>query len=212
MEEQTAFCPACGAPQIRVKTPEKPTEYQAMPDMELTPEQIAAVSNTPASIAVAQGIQWKSFIRTAAPLAALTALLTLAVPLFGCFILPISLIVAIHLYGRRYPIPIQGGQGARMGALMGALSFAFFSAFFLLIVLLNQAQYRQIISEVILKASAANPDPQAQQVFQWFATPDGMVTLTIVILVMALIFFLILGIGSGALVVTLGRPKNWPRR
>ena len=97
MEEQTAFCPACGAPQIRVRVPEKPTEYQAIPDMELTPEQIAAVSSAPASVVIGSGIQWKSFIRTAAPLAAFIGLITVVIPPLGFFaLLPICLIVAIH--------------------------------------------------------------------------------------------------------------------
>ena len=180
--------------------------------MELTPEQIAAVSSAPASVVIGSGIQWKSFIRTAAPLAAFIGLITVVIPPLGFFaLLPICLIVAIHIYGRRFPIPMQAGQGARLGALMGALSFLFFLVFFLIIVSLDQLQYREILVDVIQKTKAGNPDPQAQQVLQWFSTPDGLVALTIVFLVMALMFFLIIGMGSGALAVTMGRPKNRPR-
>lgn len=211
MEEQTAFCPACGAPQIRVRAPEKPTEYQAIPDMELTPEQIAAATQVPANVAVGTGIQWKPFIRTAAPLAAFTGLLTVAIPPLGFFVLlPVFLVLAIHIYGRRSPIPMKGGQGVRMGALMGILSFIFFSIFFLLIISLNQVKYREILVNKIHETSTSNPDPQAQQVLQWFTTTDGLVVFTIMILVMALAFFLIIGMGTGALAITLGKPKNRP--
>lgn len=211
MEEQTAFCAACGAPQIRVRAPEPPAEYQAMPDIELTPEQIAAVSGTPPGLAMGPGINWKSFIRTAAPLAALTGLLTVPIPPLGFFILlPVFLVLAIHIYGRRRPMPIKGGQGARMGALMGFLSFIFFSTFFLLFVSLNPVKYREILVSKIQEAAASNPDPQAQQIWQWFSTTDGVVALTIMFLVMALIFFLLIGMGSGALAVTVGKPRNRP--
>lgn len=213
MEEQTAFCPACGAPQIRVRAPEPPTEYQAIPDIDLTPEQIAAVAPPPPpGFVIGSGIDWKSFIRTAAPLAALTGLITIAIWPLGFFILfPALLVLAIRTYGRRRPIPVQGSQGARMGALMGFLSFIFFSVFFLLFVLSNLTTYREFIVSKVQEAAARNPDPQAQQIVQWLTTTDGVVAMTIMFLVMALILFLVIGTGSGALAVTMGKPKNRPR-
>jgi hypothetical protein len=213
IEEQVAFCSACGAPQIRVSRPqEQPSEEQALPEVELTADQIAAVSGVPANLVGRSGIQWKSFARTAAPMAALTGMLTVLVPALGLFVLlPASLIVAIYIYRRTRPAPMRGGQGARMGALMGLLSFGSFLVFFLLAISLDQPKYREIMVNIIHEAAAQNPDQQAQRVAQWFATPDGLITFTIMFLLAILVFFLIIGMSSGALAVSLAKARNRPQ-
>jgi len=180
--------------------------------VELTTEQIAAVSGVPANLVGRSGIQWKSFARTAAPMAAFTGLLTVLLPALGLFVLlPASLIVAIYIYRRTRPAPMRGGQGARMGALMGLLSFGSFLVFFLIAIYLNQPKYREIIVGKIQEIAAQNPDQQAQQMLQWFATTDGLITFTIMFLVTILVFFLIIGMSSGALAVSLAKARNRPQ-
>jgi hypothetical protein len=210
IEEQVAFCSACGAPQIRVSRPsEQLSEIPALPGVEITAEQLAAVSTTPADLVGRSGIQWKSFARTAAPLAAFTGMLTVILPPLGVFVLlPASLIVAIYIYRRTRPAPMRGGQGARMGALMGLLSFTFFLVFFLVAIYLNQPKYREVIVNKVHEMAAQNTDPQAQPMLQWFATTDGLIAFTIMFLATVLIFFLVIGMGSGALAVTLGKARN----
>ena len=214
IEDQIAFCPACGAPQIRVSRPIEPlAEVQDLPAAELTSDQVAAISSTPANLVGRSGIQWKSFARTAAPLAAFTGMLTVMAPGLGFFVLlPGSLMVAIYIYRRTRPAPMRGGQGARMGALMGLLSFVFFTVFFLVAVSLNQPKYREVIVDRIHEVAAQNPDQQAQQMLQWFATTDGLITVTAIFLIFVLVFFVIIGVGSGALAVTLGKPRNHPQQ
>ena len=142
IEEQIAFCPVCGAPQIRVRPPEPLAEVQ--PEAELTSDQVLATSTTPANLVGRSGIQWKSFSRTAAPLAAFTGMLTVMAPGLGFFVLlPGSLIVAIYIYRRTRPAPMRGGQGARMGALMGLLSFSSLRLFFKSRFSRNQPKYRE---------------------------------------------------------------------
>jgi hypothetical protein len=212
IEEQVAFCSACGAPQIRVsRPPELLPEVPALPEVEITAEQLAGVT-TPADLVGRSGIQWKSFARTAAPLAALTGMFTVIRPPLGFFILlPASLMVAIYIYRRTRPAPMRGGQGARMGALMGLLSFTFFLVFFLVAIYLNQPKYREVIVSKVHEIAAQNTDPHAQPMLQWFATTDGLIAFTIMFLATILIFFLVIGMGSGALAVILGRPKNHPQ-
>ena len=213
IEQQVAFCSACGAPQIRVSRPqEQPSEEPVLPEVELTTEQIAAVSGVPANLVGRSGIQWKSFARTAAPMAALTGMLTVLRPALGLFVfLPASLIVAIYIYRRTRPAPMRGRQGARMGALMGLLSFGSFLVFFLIAISLNQPKYHELIVGKIQEIAAQNPDQQAQQMLQWFATPDGMITFTVMFLLTILVFFLIIGMSSGALAVSLAKAKNRPQ-
>ena len=208
IEEEVAFCSACGAPQIRVSRPtEQLPEDLSLPEVEITPERLAAA--TQANLVGRSGIQWKSFARTATPLAAFTGMLTVILPPLGFFIvLPASLIIAMYIYRRNRPAPMRGGQGARMGALMGLLSFVFFAVFFLVAVYLNQPKYHEIIVGKIQEIADQNTDPQAQPVLQWFATSNGLITFTIMFLATVLIFFLLIGMGSGALAVTLGKARN----
>jgi hypothetical protein len=170
------------------------------------------VSTTPANLVGRSGIQWKSFARTAAPLAAFTGMLTVVIPALGLFVfLPTSLILAIHIYRRTRPAPMRRGQGARMGALMGLLSFGSYLVFKLADIFRNQTEYRNINLNRLKDLAAQTSDPQSQQIFQWLATPHGFIIIAAAALCLILLVFLIIGISSGALAVTLGKPRNHPQ-
>jgi hypothetical protein len=212
LEERLAFCPACGAPQIRVSiAPEQPSPASDRLGSNLSSSPSAPLPPALAGLAGVAGIEWRYFLRTAAPLAAFTGMLTVPLPPLGFFVLlPASLIWTISRYRQNRTAPLRGGQGARMGALMGLLSFGFFLVFFLTAVFLNQAKYREMITSVIQDRVAQAPDLQSQQMLQWFATTDGLITFTALFLIFILGFFLIIGSGSGALAVALGKARNRP--
>ncbi|HZE23890.1 MAG TPA: hypothetical protein VE054_07850 [Blattabacteriaceae bacterium] len=164
----------------------------------------------PAELSATVRIDWKYFLRTAIPLAALTDVLTMTLHPLALFVfLPANLVWAISRYRRHCPVVIGSGQGAQMGAIMGLLTFAFFLAFFLITISVQHAQYRDIMITQIHQISAQNPDPQAQQMLQWFATPDGLITFTAIALVTILLICVAVGSGSGAAAIALG--KNRPR-
>ena len=98
-----------------------------------------------------------------------------------------------------------------MGAATGLLSFLFFTVFFLVAVYLNQSKYRETIVSKIHEISAQNPDPQTQQMLQWFTTPHGLMTFTVIFLLTILVFFLIVSISIGALAVAYGKLGNRER-
>lgn len=98
-----------------------------------------------------------------------------------------------------------------MGALTGLLSFFFFTIFFLVTLYLNQSKYREIIVNKIHEIAAQNPDPQAQQMLQWFATSHGITAFTIMFLATVLMFFLMISAGIGALAVAYGKVGNRSR-
>ena len=81
-----------------------------------------------AGLALSTGIAWKDFIRAAAPLAALTGILTVPLAPLGLFVLlPANLIWAIARYRRNRPLAIRAGQGARMGARDGSAELCLLS-------------------------------------------------------------------------------------
>jgi hypothetical protein len=167
------------------------------------------VSALPSERSTTARIDWKYFLRTAIPLAALTDVLTMTLHPLGLFVfLPVNLLWAISRYKRQRPIVIGSGQGARMGAMMGLLSFTFFLAFFLVSVAFQRTQYHDVMVSQIQQISAQNPDPQAQQLLQWFTTPDGLIAFTAFALITLLLLCLALGSGSGALVGALRKEKR----
>jgi len=208
IEGQPAFCPSCGAPQIRVSRAIETSQEEMTASDSVLPASSLPGTPVPLGLSSTSGIDWKYFLRTAIPLAALTDVLTVTLHPLALFVfLPANLVWAISHYRRHRPIPIRSGQGARMGALMGLLSFIFFAAFFLVTISLQRTQYHDLMVSQIHQASAQNPDPQAQQVLQWFTTPDGLIALTAFGFLTLLILCLALGSGSGALVGAL-RKKN----
>src|SRR5437868_14483038 len=210
IEERTPFCPACGAPQIRVSTPEQPLEVPEKRPQDLPPE-LAKRPFPPGGLALSTGIAWKDFVRAATPLAAVTGILTVPLAPLGLFVLlPANLIWAIARYRRNRPLAIRAGQGARMGALMGALSFGFFLACFLATITLWRTRYREVMIARINEIAAQNPDPQAQQMMQALATAHGLIVFTALGLGTILVIFLVIGMGSGALAVALGKARNRP--
>jgi hypothetical protein len=209
IEGQLAFCSACGAPQIRVSRTvetsleETPTIDSGLPSAHLTD------SAFPAGFAPLVGIAWKDFLYVALPLAVLTDILTMVMhPLAFFVLLPANLVWAISRYRRRHPSAIRSGQGARMGALMGLLSFAFFLAYFLVILAFQSGQYRAMMLNKIHEISAQNPDPQAQQMLQWFATPDGLIAFTVIALITILLICLFIGTSSGAMAGALAKKQK----
>lgn len=211
IEGQPAFCPSCGAPQIRVSRAAEPSQEETVQHDAGLASLPSAHSPLPSEFSSKSGIDWKYFLRTAIPLAALTDVLTMTLHPLAIFVfLPANLVWAISRYTRQRPIVIRSGQGARMGALMGLLSFAFFAAFFLVSISLQRTQYHDLMVSQIQQISAQNPDPQAQQLLQWFTTPDGLIAFTAFALITLLLLCLALGSGSGALVGALRKEKRHP--
>lgn len=209
IEGQTTFCPACGAPQIRVSTPAHLAEIPQEQEQDLPHAVPERPFSSAGGVSLSTGIAWKDFIHAATPLAAVTGILTVPLAPLGLFVLlPANLIWAIARYRRNRPLAIRPGQGARMGALMGVLSFGFFLACFLITITLWWTQYRELMIARINEIAAQNPDPQAQQMTQWLATPHGFIVITAMAMATILLIFLIIGMGSGALAVALGRERN----
>jgi hypothetical protein len=211
IEGQIAFCAACGAPQIRVSTPEQPLDVPEKQPQDLPHVFPERPLPSPGGLALSTGIAWKDFIHAATPLAAITGILTVPLVPLGLFVLlPANLIWAIARYRRNRPLAIRAGQGARMGAVMGVLSFGFFLPCFLATTTLWWTQYRELMIARINEIAAQNPDPQAQQLTQWLATPHGLIVSAAIGLGTILLVFLVIGMGSGALAIALGKARNRP--
>jgi hypothetical protein len=190
VEEGAAFCPSCGAPQIRVPAPagDNPAlEMEAGP-----PSEPAGAVYAPAVLD--EGIQWGVFSRIALPLAALTGFI--AAMFFPAVIVafPLSFRRTLLQYRHFHPGALPARQGARLGAFMAMLTFAASLIFYVPTIVLGHDALIGRIRDL----AARYPDPQAQQVL-WLTTPSGFIVLSVFMLIFVLFVMLLLGLLCGAL-------------
>jgi len=202
MERGAAFCPSCGAPQIRVIAPEvEPLPQPALSDdAPLLPQpaltQDSAFSVGPGSW---RAIEWKAFLRISMPLAFLAGTLTVLFTPMGLAMLPASVILAIARYRKERCPRMTPAQGGWLGACTGLLSFLFFLTFAGIQAALNRAEVRQIILNALQEQLAKNPDPNFHQIANWLVTTPGI----IFFLVLGMMMFLALFVGLATVTGTL---------
>jgi hypothetical protein len=208
LQEGTAFCPQCNAPQIRVAVPEAQATPAINPELEATPPP-GAYFGTP----LATGIDWSRALPATA-LAGLIAAVLMMTPLraFGLGML-IGGSLSVVFYRRRNPLAnITPGMGSRLGMASGVLGGCIFTVLLCAgtVALHAWDQIRQKVIELVEQAAARNPDPQAQQAMEFFKTPQGIALLVTSALVATLVGFVIFSGLGGALGAALLRRKERP--
>jgi len=205
LEPRAAFCPSCGAPQIRVVAPEPVSVLEQEAAVPLLSPEDAAFS---ASSSSARTINWKAFLRIALPLAFLSGTITGLFAPLGVALLPGGVILGIARYRRDYETPVTPSQGGWLGACTGLLSFSFFMVFAGINMVLNHAEIRASILKTVQEQMSRNPDPGFQQIMNWMATPAGiffMVALTVLVL---LALFVALATVTGTLTAAMSGDRN----
>ncbi len=207
LQEGTAFCPQCNAPQIRVTVPE------SLEPPAINPELAATLPGPYFSTSLTTRIDW-SRAWPATALAGLIAAVLMMTPLraFGLGML-IGGSLSVVFYRRRNPLAnITPGMGSRLGMASGVLGGCIFTLLLSAgtVVLHAWDQIRQKVIELVEQAAARNPDPQAQQAMEFFKTPQGIALLVTSALVATLVGFVIFSGLGGALGAVLLRRKERP--
>jgi hypothetical protein len=213
VEEQSPFCPACGAPQIKVTAqqedqPAPAVDGPASPTTEIPPSSSAA-DVAAHRINTGTQIQWKKFLRIAIPFAVANGLATTFFPPIGWFIaLPGSVLWCILVYQRRCPGPLSAGRGARMGCVIGFFSFAAFAAFFVLLYCVT-GQLRPFLVQAAQEAATHNYAPDLQAMIQSFSQSSaGMITFLVGLFAGSLLLFLSFGSVAGAFTAAFSGDKS----
>jgi hypothetical protein len=194
VEDGTAFCPHCGAAQIRVAS-----EEIRQPD---EPGEVLAQSDPVGPV----GIQWSQ----ALPSAALAGLIAAGL----MFILARALILgmiaagvlAVLFYRRRNPRgTLSPGTGACLGAVSGVLGFGIFAVFTAIEMLVfhSGGELRAFLLETIEQSAQRASDPQAQQYVNYLKSPPGLALFMALMLVGMFFIFLILASLGGSLAASL---------
>lgn len=199
VEDGTAFCPHCGAAQIRVATEEARQSGEP-----------AEVFSQSGSLAAAR-IQWSQALPSAA-LAGLIAAGLMFIPLgaFGLGMISAG-VLAVLFYRRRNPAgTLSPGMGARLGLVSGVLGFAISAVFTAIEMLIfhSGGQVRAFLLEAIEQSALRASDPQAQQIVAYFKSPPGLALIMGLGLVAMFFFFLIFASLGGTLAATLLRRRE----
>lgn len=192
VEDGTAFCRQCNAPQIRVMSASG-AEPAMAGEVVASPSYAGAAPNA---------IQW-SHAFPATALAGLIAALVMFTPLgvFGIGMLAAGALAAVF-YQRRNPAAhLTPGMGARLGLVSGTLGFGIFAILTSIgmLVFRSGGQLRAALLQAIQQTAARNPDPQFQQTLDYLKSPSGLVLFMILALIATFFIFLILSSIGGAL-------------
>jgi hypothetical protein len=198
VEEGTAFCPQCGAAQIRVSPP----AASATPPL---PPGTPAGMQPPVAMGAPGELDWGTGFRVAA-IAGLVAGIPSGIPglSIGCCIWVLAAgAMTVKLYQRQQPAysVVTAGMGARLGAVAGIVGYF---AFLVISFLINttggrRANIREAMLKSLRDSAANNPDPNAQQVIQWMSSPGGMAFVVVLILIGFAMAFLIFGLLGGVI-------------
>ena len=199
VEDGTAFCRQCSAPQIRVAGPELPASAP-VPAEDLP-------ATRPYLVTFPAAMEW-SHALSAAALAGLVAAVAMAITGggFGLGMLA-SGAFAVLIYHRRSPqTTLTAGVGARLGVVTGFIS----SVALALLLSLEMAflhsgdQLRKELRSTLLQsieqaASRAGTDPQTQQAVEFLRSPQGLTLMLFLGLFVTLLLFLLCSSVGGAI-------------
>jgi len=201
IEDGKAFCPQCGAPQIRVAIPEAEAEpmhagagavpaleVQMAPDFSTSP--IAALPVSPAYP-----------IQPCALAAAVALGLTLLGlnPFVAAFV---SGFLAVAFFRRRRPgAVIRSGAGAKLGAVSG---FLFFGVSTILetsavVILHKGAEIRGAMLDKVQQAAARYPGQDVQPFLDFVKSPNGFAIMMVASVIFGFLAFIVLSGCGGAL-------------
>lgn len=197
MPEGAPFCPSCGAPQIRVVTPQAAEPPPAPPLGDVLPPPLPGSYGAPVT---ASRVLWPAAIRSCLIAAAVLTFLNTVIgaPLAVMIIIPAGGWLAVFLYGRGTGgRPVNAGIGARIGAVTGLIAYAFYVVIMAVVMVFQRGRLLEEVGKAMRQAAAQNPNPQAQQVVEKMMSPEGiaiMVTLSAILLFF--IFLVLCSIGG----------------
>ena len=119
--------------------------------------------------------------------------------------------LGLYLYQRRTPgMAATAGVGARVGAAVGSIGFALFALATAVQVAVfhSGSQLREEMMKAVEQTAVHNPDPQAQAAVAWLKTPDGLILMMALGLLVLLVVFVGCCSAGGALAATLMRNRS----
>jgi hypothetical protein len=192
LDSESAFCPHCGAPQIRVTVP----EAEVIEDASLPVRPVADV----------KGIQWpRAFMAVFLPAVIASAALLVPILVYGALLwVGIAGFFSVRMYRRRAQSAwIDSGVGAKLGAAVGLLC----GVFAVILVCLDFAwlaasghSVQAALLDQLRNGAAHNPNPNSQAVIdQLSKNPQMMLPVIAISIAFMVVVFLVCGTVGGAI-------------
>lgn len=212
LEEGTAFCPHCGAPQIRVQVPEEAqpadspafipgTPAEMQPPAQPVPLSAISLTQQPG------GLNWHEAFPSIAIAGVLTGLASW-LPLGLLWTIAGGAFVVFLYRKKHFGWPLTSGAGAKLGVATGLVGYIIFSIIAAVEFTRPNSGLRQMLSEALQQAMSRNTDPAVQDMYRKLSGPEGMAIMAVAMMIVMFVFFLGLGAAGGALGASLGRRQR----
>ena len=211
VEDGHPFCSHCHAPQIKVPV-RPPTAPVTEPLPPGTPEDVQPpaepmVNQRPQVPRERDRLLWRPAI-SAALMAGMLAAVGTSIP-----IVPLAMLcmfasggIAVTLYRRRAGHPlVSPWMGAKLGVMAGGMGFGLLAVLstIRLIGPSQRSELRAAFTEKMQQAMASAADPEVRHAMEQFrdyiATDRGLISMVLVFVLIAAVFFLIVSALGGAL-------------
>ena len=205
VDDNSPFCPACEAPQITFASRQSDPEVVRLHPETVPPAPLATPSPERVPYRPTRASDRARFLRAAIYAGTISALL-LPIPWGFLVAIPLAGILSVRFFRKGafdQPVPLR--LGFRLGALSGLIVAGMLVLIFALSISAQGGnnELRQRTLEMFRHYQATNPDPQAQQIYQAFQTPQGFVLVTLFSMLLISILIVVLsglaGLVSAAL-------------
>ena len=213
IQDGTAFCPSCGAPQIRVNVPQPPQTVGSPSFAPGTPAEMqppAQPVNLGAIIAPPSGVDWGAARNGVLVAGLLMGVVSALTGLLGFILVIGGGAAAVSRYQRKRGIGTSTGDGAKIGALSGILGYIVFAVIAGVEYVAKPAMIRDALVQAIQHAQTQNPNPATQELYQKFMTPEGLAVLIVVSMAIFFVGFIALSSIGGMLTAAVSR-REQPR-
>ena len=165
--------------------------------------------------AIRWDLAWKGSLLCGVGAAILSAIPIISV---GCCLWMLGAgALSVTLYQKQAPgALITPGMGMRLGALAGAFGFMVNAVVTTVsfVAFRSNGDFRRAMQEQMDKQLSSNPDPKvremAQRMVEWLATPQGVATMMVLVLVTLAVVFVLFTAAGGALGASLfGRRREF---
>ncbi len=210
IEEGTAFCPHCGAPQIRVAVPENdsPSFAPGTPAEMQPPAEPVELGQVPHG---SSAIPWRQAMRAillGSAVILIGSMLQLGI-LWNLVVIVIGGAIAVAIV-RRQPWAmhdLRASGGAKIGAAAGFFSYAISAVLLVLACVLDGPGVRRQFIDRLQATQTQLGDPSSREMLQTLIskvnTPEGFATMVTLGLAMSFIIFVMFGAAGGAIGATL---------
>jgi len=210
VDDGSPFCPACEAPQITFASRSSEPEVVRLHPETVPPSSLATAAPEGALYHPTRRSDRVRLLRAAIYAGAIAALLS-TIPWGIPIAIPLAGILSVRFFRKAaFDLNVPPELGFRLGALSGLVMFGMLVLVSTISIVAQGAtvEFRDQVLEMMRHYQAANPDPQTQQIYQYFQTPQGFVAMILLFLLLSCIIIVVLSGLAGLVSAALSQRRS----